>query len=265
YSFSESDVPLDVTESRLITTVYQVFVISPGLLEKKGALNCCTTFIPEGVDYQAYSKLVPEPVDIASIPRPRIGYTGMLKKQLDWSLLLSLALRHSSWSFVFVGPRSPHPEIRDTLEQLSRRSNVHFLGGKSVHELTAYPQHFDVCIMPYRTNDYTKYIYPLKLHEYLASGRPVVGSPIRSLQDFAFIIALARTIEEWSQALSDSLTPDASGSVQIEARRSVARQYDWERLVRLIAGTLCDRLGPIYREQLEERLTLSLSEDRKEA
>src|SRR5262245_43083630 len=61
YSFSESDVPLDVTESRLIATVGQVFVISPGLLEKKGALNCCTTFIPEGVDYQAYSKLVPEP------------------------------------------------------------------------------------------------------------------------------------------------------------------------------------------------------------
>lgn len=47
--------------------------------------------------------------------------------------------------------------------------------------------------MPYRVNDYTKYIYPMKLHEYLAGGRPTVGSRIRSLEDFAGIVDLAMT------------------------------------------------------------------------
>jgi hypothetical protein len=91
----------------------------------------------------------------------------------------------------------------------------------------------------------------LKLHEYLASGRPVVGSPIRSLLEFAQIIRLARTTDEWSQALNDSLASAACSVAQIEARRSVACQHDWNRLVGLIAHALCDRLGPEYVERFE--------------
>jgi hypothetical protein len=101
-------------------------------------------------------------------------------------------------------------------------------------------------------NDYTKFIYPLKLHEYLASGRPVVGSPICSLQEFSHIIRLARTTDEWSQALQDSLAPAADSAAQIEARRSIACQHDWNRLVALIARTLCAKLGPDYLERFEK-------------
>jgi hypothetical protein len=104
----------------------------------------------------------------------------------------------------------------------------------------------------YAVNDYTKFIYPLKLHEYLASGRPVVGSPIRSLLEFAQIIRLARTIDEWSQALHEALTPAASSVSQVEVRRSIARQHDWNRHVELITHALCDRLGPEYVERFEQ-------------
>jgi hypothetical protein len=110
-----------------------------------------------------------------------------------------------------------------------------------------------VCILCYEVNGYTKFIYPLKLHEYLASGRPVVGSPIHTLQDFAHIIRLARTTDEWSQAIQDSLSPDACSAEQVEGRRHVARQHDWNRLVALLAQTLCNRLGPTYPERFEER------------
>jgi glycosyltransferase involved in cell wall biosynthesis len=103
----------------------------------------------------------------------------------------------------------------------------------------------------YQVNDYTKFIYPMKLHEYLAGGRPVVGSPIRSLQDFAHIIRLARTAEEWSTALNDMLAPTMHSSAQVEARRHIARQYDWNALVERIARTLCDQLGPSYAERFE--------------
>jgi hypothetical protein len=79
-----------------------------------------------------------------------------------------------------------------------------------------------------------------------------VGSPIRSLLEFAHIIRLARTTDEWSQALNDSLAPAACSVAQVDARRSIARQHDWDRLVRLIAHTLCDRLGPEYLERFEQ-------------
>lgn len=85
--------------------------------------------------------------------------------------------------------------------------------------------------------------------EYLASGRPIVGTPIRSLLDFAHVIKLASTQEEWSRALTASLAPDAVSSDQVQKRRSIARQVDWGTLVQDIARSMCNRLGPPYREQ----------------
>ena len=224
-------------------------MISPGLIEKKGKINPHTAFAPEGVDYNAYATPVAEPSDMRTIPHPRVGYTGVLKKQLDWPLLLSLATEHPEWSFVFVGYQAPHPEMADFIQRMSAQRNVYFLGGKSVNELAVYPQHFDVRIMPYRLDDYTKYIYPLKLHEYLAGGKPIVGAPIRSLLDFTHVMTLASTPEEWSRALTQSLAPDRVSVDQIEKRRNIARQFDWEVLVRDIARSMCDRLGPPYSEQ----------------
>jgi hypothetical protein len=88
-----------------------------------------------------------------------------------------------------------------------------------------------------------------------------VGSPIRSLQDFAHIIRLASTTDEWSQALQDFLSPAACSAEQVEARRRVARQHDWDRLVGLIAQTLCSRLGLAYLERFEERFEKILPDE----
>jgi glycosyltransferase involved in cell wall biosynthesis len=129
--------------------------------------------------------------------------------------------------------------------------NVHLLGPKPVSALPAYVQHLDVCLLCYGMDDYTKYIYPMKLHEYLATGRPVVGMPIRSLQRFDDVIALARTPAEWSAAIAAALEPEARSPGRIAARRAVAQEHDWEHIVREISCTMADRLGPSYRERLE--------------
>jgi glycosyltransferase involved in cell wall biosynthesis len=258
YTFSEVEKPITESEARLISRVDQVFIHSTALLEKKGHLNPHTAFVPNGVDYHAYVTPRGEPADLKPIPHPRIGYVGRIRRYLDIALLIALAQRHQQWSFVLVGPLrlgGPEPSVSEhaaLIQKLSQLPNVHFLGGKPVHMLPSYTQHLDVCIMCYKVNDYTKFIYPLKLHEYLASGRPVVGSPIQSLQEFAHIIRLARTTDEWSQALSDSLAPAICHTTQSETRQNIARQHDWNRLVGFIARTLCERLGPTYLKRFEE-------------
>jgi glycosyltransferase involved in cell wall biosynthesis len=254
YTFSKIEQPIDAREARLTSRVDQVFIHSTALLEKKGKLNPRTTFIPNGVDYRAFATPCGEPADLQSIPHPRIGYVGRIKEQLDLALLTNLAQRHREWSFVLVGPHDSIGDRVALLQQLAQMPNVYHLGSKVVSELPAYTQHLDVCLLCYEVNDYTKFIYPLKLHEYLASGRPVVGSPIRSLHDFAQVIRLARTTDEWSQAIQDSLSPAASSAEQVEARRHIARQHDWDRLVGLMAQTLCHRLGPAYLERFEKIL-----------
>jgi glycosyltransferase involved in cell wall biosynthesis len=243
YTFSATERPIEAGEERLIRRADQVIIHSPALLEKKGHFNPHTLFVPNGVDYAGYATPRPEPIDMREIPHPRVGYTGAIKLQLDFPLLVELARRHSSWSFVFVGHRGNVTGQESFLAELARLPNVYMMGERPVTDLPAYVQHFDVGMLCYVVNDYTKYIYPLKLHEYLASGRPVVGSPIRTLQDFTHVIALASGPDEWSRELAAAVDPSALSVESVRARQEVARDFDWGRHAATIARAIGERLG----------------------
>jgi glycosyltransferase involved in cell wall biosynthesis len=243
YSFSSTEVAVSPEERNLLESVGQVFIISRALMEKKGYFNPHTDFLPAGVDYWRYASPAPEPEDMRSIPHPRLGYVGHLKRRLDWPLLLELSRTHPQWSFVFVGPKSPHHEINDSLRQMSSRANVHFLGGRPAERLGEYIQHFDVCAMPYVVDDYTKYIYPGKMHEYLASGNPVVSAPVRSAQEFKDVINIAGNAQEWSMAIEQALAEKENTPERRAARQRVAAQYDWKGLVDKVAHLIVRRLG----------------------
>jgi glycosyltransferase involved in cell wall biosynthesis len=250
YTFSPVEKPIGEREMEVIKDADLVFVTSAASLEKKGWINPNTTLVPNGVDYLSFSTGTAEPEDIAAIPHPRIGYVGFLKEQLDWPLIFYLVDKHPQWSFIFVGPVSQRGNMEETLRDLRTRKNVYYLGGKAPHIVPAYSQHFDVCIMPYRIDDYIKYIYPLKLHEYLATGQPTVGSCIRSLQDFQHVLSLPSTNDEWSAAVTKALEPSANTPECRSARQAVAKQHDWDIQVAKIARTLVARIAPELLDKL---------------
>lgn len=254
YSFSEVDGPVGATERRLIETVDHVFISSPGLMAKKGMINAHTAFAPNGTDYRAFAADSPEPADITSIPHPRIGYTGVIKRHLDWPLLKHLAVTRPEWSFVFVGPVQEHSGTQRAVAELSGYPNVHFLGFKPAQQLGTYPRRFDVCIMPYRVDGYTKYIYPLKMHDYLASGRPIVTSRLPSVEDFGDVLALVSQPDDWPAAIGEALAPAANTCERRRARQAVARRYDWNLLVKRMARTMALRLSPEYLRRLDTAL-----------
>lgn len=242
YTFSADEQPLSARERHLLEGVDQVVVHSPALLDKKGAINPHTLFVPNGVDYTAYATPAAEPPDLAGIPHPRIGYVGVIKDQLDAGLLLELARGHPQWSLVMVGPIRAGSAQEHLYAALHQLPNAHFLGGKPVPELPAYMQHLDVCLLCYVDSGYTKFIYPMKLHEYLATGRPVVGTPIRSLQDFGHVVRLARTPAEWSASIAEALEHPEDGAAE---RRAVAQAHDW--------GLLAARVARVFQEELPTR------------
>lgn len=236
YSFATTEQPTSPVEERLIRSVDQVIVHSPRLLRKKGSLNPATALVPNGVDYHAFADPQPEAADLQAIPHPRIGYVGVIKKQLDLALLLALARRRPDWSFVFVGPVGHLGEKAALWQALVALPNVHAPGARPARDLPAYAQHFDVGQMCYDVNDYTNSIFPLKLNEYLASGRPVVSSRIESVLPFGEVVGFATGVDEWESALAAALAPASGSAAATAARQAMARTYDWAALVERVAG-----------------------------
>jgi glycosyltransferase involved in cell wall biosynthesis len=180
-----------------------------------------------------------------------VGYIGRLKSQLDWGLLDQIARRRPDWSLVLVGPIGHMGESDALARAVLGLPNVHYLGNKSVGDIPAYTRHMDACLLCYARTDYTKYIFPLKLHEYLASGKPVVGSDIRSLHEFTQVVRIARTTDEWVDAIAEALSPAMHSAERIAERQAVARAYDWDALAERVAGIVCERLGPEYAQRLQ--------------
>jgi glycosyltransferase involved in cell wall biosynthesis len=238
YTFRADAPQATPMERDLLARAAVTYFSSRTLLERKGTLARRAAFLPNGVEYEAFARPRPEPADLAGVPHPRIGYTGWVKKQLDWDLLESLARLRPDLHLVLVGEVSPHPGLADRLAPLRALPNVHFLGGKSSDELAAYPQHFDVCAMPYLVDGYTQYIYPLKLHEYLASGRPVIGSRIPALHEFQDQVAIASAPDEWSRAIDHLLSAESRSEAARMARQAVAQAHDWDVLTDRLAADI---------------------------
>lgn len=246
YSFSPTEQANSPAEVELIRRVDQVIVHSQRLMDKKGGINPRMARVPNGVDFAAYAAQCAEPADLARIPHPRIGYVGVIKAQLDLDLMYQLAVRRPQASFVFVGPVGILGPRAGTWQRLTALPNVHALGNRAVGDLPAYTQHLDVCLMCYEVTDYTHAIFPLKLNEYLATGRPVVTSKIDSVLPFHNVLQIATTPESWLAAIDAALAAPARTSGQIAARQSVARTHDWNALVARIAG-MFDSAAPVPR------------------
>jgi glycosyltransferase involved in cell wall biosynthesis len=162
--------------------------------------------VPMTADFDLFSRSrLPEtvvPPDLEAIPHPRIGYIGNLNDKVDFALLIQLATARPKWSFILVGPTNIRgADIQSDFEVLRRLPNVFLLGSKPREFLPNYIKGFDVCTMYYRQHGWANSVYPLKLHEYLASGKPCIGSGLASLREFSEVVQIATTPEEWLEAI----------------------------------------------------------------
>ena len=186
--------------------------------------------------YQAH-RPYPVPADVAAVPQPIIGYTGLLTTlRLDMNLLLALARRRPAWSLVLVGPEDEHFQ-QSPLHSLP---NVYFLGRKAPEELPAYLSHFDVCINPQAVNEVTVGNYPLKIDEYLAMGKPVVATHTRTMELFQDHVRLARSEDEWIALLETALT--GHDDARSQAGIAFAQSHTWTASVEHLYDAL-DQVG----------------------
>jgi UDP-galactopyranose mutase len=145
-------------------------------------------------------------VDQAMIPRPRLGFYGVIDERMDLGLLDGLATARPDWHIVLLGPVA-----KIEAEALPRRPNLHYLGPKPYDDLPTYLAGWDVALLPFARNESTRFISPTKTPEYLAGGKPVVSTSIRDVihpYHDRGLVRIADTVEETVAAVEAALADD---------------------------------------------------------
>lgn len=209
-----------------------VFVASETLREKKARANPNTHVSPHGVDAAHFGAAqeagVRSPADVDALPRPIVGFFGLIERWIDLELVSFLADRRPQWSFLMIG-RVAIPD-----QDLPRQPNVYFVGPRPYASLPAYGGSFDAAIIPYRPTQQVFHSNSLKLREYLAMGKPIVSVRTPQISQFSDVVEIADSRQEFLDLLDRVLTAGVSPR---DVRRRMLRVANdtWEaRLDRVL-------------------------------
>lgn len=197
-----------------------VIVTSDALLESKKGLHPNCFVVKNGVDFELFNKVVYQQRTVQD--RPVIGYTGSIDERFDVELVRFLVEHMPEADFQFVG-RMPNEGVFDKLQDYS---NIKFLGSKKPDEVPGYLLNMDVCIIPYLKTETTKGVYPLKINEYLAAGKPVVMSDFALIRDLSCVVDVANNPEHFLQLIKKNLK---STEDQVKLRTKVSSRNSWEK------------------------------------
>jgi glycosyltransferase involved in cell wall biosynthesis len=204
-------------DAHLTDRADQVFVASSRMLQAKRRLKPSTVLAPHGVDVALFRTASDPRLSIApgarNLRRPVVGFYGLIEEWIDLDLIADLAERRPRWTFLMIGRVAVDPGRLRTLP------NVVFVGPQPYRSLPSWAKAFDVAIIPYRLTRQVVNAAPLKLREYLATGKPVVAVPAPEIERFAGLVRLARGPEQFIREIEKALRDDteADRARRIEA------------------------------------------------
>jgi glycosyltransferase involved in cell wall biosynthesis len=196
--------------------------------------------LEQGVDYEHWRRVgdgtMEVAPEVARIPRPRIGYFGAIEPWLvDQKLIKRAARERPEWQWIFIGNKSRGLEIENL-------PNTHFLPPVAYAELPAYAAGFDVCVLPWETEQsFTSYGSAIKVREYLATGKPVVIAPLPEYQAMGDVLRIARSREEFLQLVDEAL--NESDPVLKDRRQAAVASGTWDDRAEFVSNLLGRVLG----------------------
>lgn len=199
-------------ETELLQRADLVFVLSRQLYEDKRAYaGDKVVHLANAVDFDMFSAErnagTQVPADLEAIPSPRIGYIGTINEKVNLTVLEHLSTVRPDTSIVLIGRQNyRNQQEKERFFALAARTNVHWLGHRPHVDVPAYIKGLDVCMMCYVINNWTFFGDPSKLHEYLASGKPTIGTGLPSIREFADVVDVPETPEEWAEAVERALS-----------------------------------------------------------
>ena len=238
------------SEKEVIRRASLVFATSHNLYRRCSALNKETHLFPFGVSIGNYNTArknsIPVPDEIRGIKRPIIGYVGGVHKWVNVELVKNIALAEKDSSLVVIGPK------QTDLCGIDRLDNVFILGKKEPQDLPKFVKFFDVGIIPYRITKYTENVYPTKINEYLAMGKPVISTRIPEVVEFDrenggdFIYFIEN--EKDMKGVMEKVVSQAEQARWRDRRISVANENSWPHKIEKMCSLIEHKLEALQSE-----------------
>jgi glycosyltransferase involved in cell wall biosynthesis len=194
--------------------------------------------IGNGVEWERFAESRPVPADLRDLPRPLIGYVGLLSHFLDFEALEALREARRGGTLVLIGPGSPATDR--AVAEFATRDGVRVLGPRPYEEVPAYMQALDLGVIPFRADDpHVQGINPNKVYQYLAAGVPVVTTPILDLSPAPPALGFAMGAAAFARVAGETLR----AARDRDACRALARPHDWSVLAQRMVQVLEQQLA----------------------
>lgn len=232
-----------VSEEQLVRESDLVVCTSRQLYEEKKRQNEQTYFVPNAADISHSSKALRNDLEVheclRGLKKPVIGYFGNIERRFDFDLLKEVIEANSDKSFVFAGPVS----AEFIPEWFYNTPNVHLPGRLPYGDMPSLFKGFDVALIPFKKDDVSRTIFPLKLFEYLGAGKPVVSTRFNpDLEEFTRgMVAFCDGAASFSQAIDDAL--QRNDAQQVEQRVAVAGENTWEKRVEELSRLMAQNMN----------------------
>ncbi|HAF59756.1 MAG TPA: glycosyltransferase family 1 protein [Clostridiales bacterium UBA9856] len=230
-------VVVDAMEKDLATAADQVFCTAAGLYDTLRQYNENTELIPNGVDYELFSRAAESPGKAAAEEnKPVFGFVGMLQECIDYQCMEAVAQAFPEGELVLVGRSLPGVD----LSSLRAYPNVRFMGLVPQAELPEIIAGFDVCLNLFKEGRLSKDVSPLKFYEYLATGKPIVSTrePLQ-VMDYADVVYIAENREDFVVKCREALQErDPS---KVKKRMEYGKACSWDKRVQQMEQILLER------------------------
>lgn len=217
-------------EDRLIDTADAIVAVSDALIERIAKRGRTATLLTHGVDLEFWQSPSPRS------PLPRSGgegsktvlFWGLIDRRMDFEFVRAISESLTDATIRLVGPQDhPNPD-------LLHLPRVQVQGGVPLDELPGLAAMADVLIMPYIDAPVTRAMQPLKLKEYLATGKPVVVRDLPSNREWADALDLAATPQQFVDAVKLRLNYGISVAQRFARQR--LEQETWSAKSRQFAA-----------------------------
>jgi beta-glucosidase/6-phospho-beta-glucosidase/beta-galactosidase/glycosyltransferase involved in cell wall biosynthesis len=228
--FTGAPPSLVANERRLMQHSDVVFTGGYELFLKKKEQHHNVHFFGCGVEFdhfnQAQDPATSIPPDIDFMNRPILGWFGVVDERVDYAMVGEMARMRPDWSFAMVGP-----VVKVDPNLLPHSQNLFWLGGRDYSVLPNYCRAFDINMMCFAINAATQFINPTKALEYLATGKPVISTPVKDVvTQYSDLVEIVKTAEEFVAAADHALHNPDRARIQRGIER--AQQCSWESTVR---------------------------------